>query len=157
MGTGIHVSAFIFIYGRKGRRVIATGEPSLQANVKTGLPRKKNERIPKTITPRDLAMGTTGNPLNKELLPVLPPLLAKKAAKDFTAPERGKVKDTFYMRSFLWNQVSKMVDSGMTAQRACDRIYEVYGQAESVTNILKALKKDKKERGVHPQLRILNR
>jgi hypothetical protein len=31
-------------------------------------------------------MGSTGNPLNKKLLPVYPPLLAKKTAEDFMIP-----------------------------------------------------------------------
>ena len=45
-----------------------------------------------------------------------------------------------------------MVRSGMTAQVACDRIYQTYGNNLSVTQILKRLKTDHIERGGHPAL-----
>lgn len=78
----------------------------------------------------------------------------KKPARLFTAAERGKVKHTFYKRKFFWNKCAEMVRCGMTADRACDKIYEVYGQSLSVTNILEQLKRDHITRGGHPQLRI---
>ena len=48
----------------------------------------------------------------------------KKAAKDFTPQERGKssVKHKYYLRKCLWEQVAEMVQSGMDADVACDRI-----------------------------------
>ena len=79
-----------------------------------------------------------------------------KPAKNFTAQERGKVKHSWYKRKFLWQQVSRMVNSGMTAQRACDKIYETYGQNQSVTKILGYLKRDQIDRGGHPNLRDPN-
>ena len=45
-----------------------------------------------------------------------------------------------------------MVRSEMTAQVACGRIYQTYGNNLSVTQILKQLKRDHIERGVHPAL-----
>ena len=80
-----------------------------------------------------------------------------KPAKEFTSKEHGgKIKHTFYMRKFLWDQVAEMVHSGMDANDACDRIYAVYGHNESVTKILKALQRDKRTGG-HPNLRIRHR
>ena len=80
----------------------------------------------------------------------------KKPARDFTPAERGKVKHTYYMRKFLWNTVAEMVRSGIDANVACDKIYEVYGQNQSVTKILNALKRDIHDRGGHPSLRLHN-
>jgi hypothetical protein len=77
----------------------------------------------------------------------------RKPVKDWTAQERGKCKHTIYMRKFLWNKVAEMVRAGIDANLACDQIYGVYGQNNSVTNILKALKRDSKNGG-HPNLRI---
>lgn len=78
----------------------------------------------------------------------------KKAAKDFTARERGgQNKHTFYLRKFLWDKVAEMVRSGMDAKTACDNIYEAYGHTQSVSSILKRLKADSKTGG-HPNLRI---
>lgn len=58
-----------------------------------------------------------------------------KPAKDFTAKERGgKNKHMFYLRKFLWNKVAEMVRSGMDARTACDKIYDVYGHNQSVSN-----------------------
>ena len=80
-----------------------------------------------------------------------------KPAKEFTSKEHGgKIKHTFYMRKFLWDQVAEMVHSGMDANDACDRIYAVYGQFKSVTKILEALQRDKRTGG-HPNLHILHR
>jgi hypothetical protein len=78
----------------------------------------------------------------------------KKAAKNFTAQERGKNKYKFYLRKFFWKQVSEMVRSGMSAQVACDKIYEVYGVRAPVSAILKKLQRDSRTGG-HPALRTL--
>ena len=80
----------------------------------------------------------------------------KKAARLFTAKERGKVTHTFYKRKFFWHKCAEMVRSGMTAQRACDKIEEVYGQGQSLTYVLEQLKRDKLDRGAHPQLHTVN-
>ena len=49
-----------------------------------------------------------------------------------------------------------MVDAGMMVQRACDKIYETYGQSLSVTQLIECLKQDERTRGGHPNLRDLN-
>lgn len=69
----------------------------------------------------------------------------KKAAKDFTQSERGKVKSQYNMRLQFWSKCEDMVRRGMTPQVACDRIYAAYGQRTSVTQILKYMRRDKKK------------
>ena len=49
-----------------------------------------------------------------------------KAAKDFNAVERGRVKYVYHRRKVVWDQVTEMVRSGWSAHEACDIIYDVY-------------------------------
>jgi hypothetical protein len=60
----------------------------------------------------------------------------RKAAKDFTAVERGRVKYTYHRRKVVWDAVAELVRAGWQANVACDKIYEVYGRNESVTKII---------------------
>jgi len=45
------------------------------------------------------------------------------------------------------------VRAGFTAERACDKVYDVYGSNLSVTKIINAMIADKKTGG-HPHLRV---
>jgi hypothetical protein len=45
------------------------------------------------------------------------------------------------------------VRAGFTAERACHKVYDVYGSNLSVTKIINAMIADKKTGG-HPQLRV---
>ena len=81
-------------------------------------------------------------------------LANRKAAKDFTAAERGLVKYTYHRRKVLWDKVAEMVRSGWSANEACNRIYEVYGENLSVTQILNLMRKDRTNGG-HPLLRMV--
>ena len=76
----------------------------------------------------------------------------RKAAKDFTAPERGRVKHKYSKRKIVWDKVAEMVRSGWSAQDACNRIYEVYGQNATVTSIISRMQRDKSNGG-NPALR----
>ena len=76
-----------------------------------------------------------------------------KAAKDFTAQERGKDKYRYYRRNVFWSKVAELVRAGFTAERACDKVYDVYGSNLSVTKIINAMIADKKTGG-HPHLRV---
>eukprot|EP00978_Attheya_sp_CCMP212_P002301 scaffold4733_cov38-Attheya_sp.AAC.2 len=76
-----------------------------------------------------------------------------KAARTFTAQERGRVKHVFSKRKIFWNKVSELVRSGDMASSAIDKIYDVYGGGVSVTSILKAMQRDK-QNGAHPLLRV---
>lgn len=77
----------------------------------------------------------------------------RKAAKDFTREERGRVKHTFHRRKVLWDKISEMVRSGWSADEACNKIYDVYGPHENVTRIINRMKRDKRTGG-HPSLRV---
>jgi hypothetical protein len=74
-----------------------------------------------------------------------------KPAKDWTPAERGRDKFNYYRRNVVWKKISELVRGGYTAERACDKIYSVYGHSSTVTSITRALIKDK---GLHPELRI---
>ena len=79
----------------------------------------------------------------------------RKPAKDFTPQERGRVKCLYCRRKLVWDKVSEMVRSGWDAATACNKIYEVYGVQEPITNIIKCLKRDKAIGG-HEELRRVN-
>lgn len=76
-----------------------------------------------------------------------------KAAKDFTVSERGKEKYKYYRRNCFWKQVAELIRAGDSADRACDKFYEVYGGDKSVTQILNCIIADKKNGG-HHRLRV---
>ena len=75
----------------------------------------------------------------------------RKPASLFTAAERGKVKHVYSFRLNAWDAIAKLVNSGMTSNDACQKIYETYGHGLTVTKICRALCSDKK-RGGHPNL-----
>ena len=53
----------------------------------------------------------------------------RKAAKDFTPAERGKVKSRYLMRKPLWDKISELVATGLLAQVTCDMVYQAYGNS----------------------------
>ena len=76
----------------------------------------------------------------------------EKAARLYTAEERGRNKYNFSLRKPFWDLVERMIRNGLTGQAAIHRIYEVYPNAP-VTQILRLIRIDKKRpRGGHPQL-----
>ncbi len=79
----------------------------------------------------------------------------RKAAKDFTEKERGADKYRYYRQNVFWMKVSEMIRAGFTAERACDKIYSVYGARLPITRIINAMIRDKKDGG-HPELRVIS-
>ena len=77
----------------------------------------------------------------------------RKAAKNFTAVERGRVKYIYHRRKVVWHKVAEMVRSGWSAHDACNRLYEVYGHNSTVTQIINRMRTDRKNGG-HPELRM---
>jgi hypothetical protein len=77
----------------------------------------------------------------------------RKAARLFTAQERGRVKHKYTRRKVVWDCVEQLVRSGITANVAIDRIYLVYGQSSPVTVIINKLRKDRNENNLHISLR----
>ena len=76
----------------------------------------------------------------------------RKAAKLFTAAERGCNKYQYHRRKVVWDKLAEMVRAGWSAQSAIDRIHEVYG-ASSVTHIINYMRRDRRTGG-HPGLII---
>lgn len=66
-----------------------------------------------------------------------------KAAKWFSATERGKVKYIYTRRKIVWDQVTSLMRAGYTAQTAVNRIYEVHGRHKSVTWIINQMRKNR--------------
>jgi hypothetical protein len=78
----------------------------------------------------------------------------RKAAKDFSGIERGRVKFKFYRRKAFWDVVLELVRGGLMAEAAIDRVYSTYGVKESVTSILNKMLRDRKDKIRHPQLQV---
>ena len=78
----------------------------------------------------------------------------RKPARLFSYSERGRSKHRYSRRKVVWDTVSGLVRLGFTSDIAIDRIYGVYGGQTSVTKIINALKRDKKDGTVNPNLRV---
>ena len=76
----------------------------------------------------------------------------RKAAKLFNNEERGRVRFQYSLRKNFWDLCGQMIRSGHTAETVVDKIYEVYSNTRSVTDILRRIRRDK-EKGGHPSLR----
>ena len=64
-----------------------------------------------------------------------------KAAREFTAAERGKNKCKYSRRKIFWRLAVKLVDRGLSADQVIDRIYTAYGP-KSPTTIINLIRKD---------------
>ena len=78
----------------------------------------------------------------------------RKPAKQFTHHERGCVKHRYHLRNIVWQVILGLVRQGHSDQRAIDLIYNIYGGGTSVTNVIRALKRDIKGGTLSPTLRI---
>jgi Transcriptional activator of glycolytic enzymes len=75
-----------------------------------------------------------------------------KAAKDFTPAERGKVRQEYSRRKVAWEKISQLVNAHHTADRAIELIYLVYGNNRTLTDILKRMQQDRKNKVSHALL-----
>ena len=75
----------------------------------------------------------------------------RKAAKLFSAAERGRVKCNYSLRKHFWDLMTMMIRRGYSHNTAIDKIYSVYTTRISVTKILREIRSDKR-RGGHPEL-----
>ena len=75
----------------------------------------------------------------------------RKAARLFTAQERGRNKYKFHRRKVVWEVIDRLVRSGQTADAAIDMIYDIYGHV-SVTSIINRMRQDRANGG-HVNLR----
>jgi hypothetical protein len=78
----------------------------------------------------------------------------RKAARNFSAAERGTVKRTFSKRKNAWDLIARLVDAGFSSTAAISKVYQAYGTSLSMSQLLEAIRKDKAQGG-HPSLRIL--
>ncbi len=69
----------------------------------------------------------------------------QKAAKDYTAKERGDNKFMYCRRKVFWDAVTLLLKRGYTSDTAIDCIYTVYGRGKSNTQILNLIKKVRKD------------
>jgi hypothetical protein len=77
-------------------------------------------------------------------------IIGRKAARLFSAEERGRVKHKYCRRKVVWDLISRLVNAGLSAQVACDRIVAVYGDSTPVTRIIDQLKVDIRSKRLHP-------
>ena len=79
-------------------------------------------------------------------------IAGRRAAKEFTSAEQGRVKFTFSLRKVFWDKVELLSQRGHTCNTAIDAIYNIYDRSTSVTKILKMMRIDNRNGG-HPQLK----
>lgn len=77
-----------------------------------------------------------------------------KAAKLFSATERGRCKHSYCRRKLVWEILARLVRAGYTPQVACDTVYGVYGQNMSVTRIIQGIKDDKRNGVQRAELQV---
>ena len=67
----------------------------------------------------------------------------------------GRNKYSYHWQKVVWDVVAARILAGDSAQVAVDRIYTVYGRNRSVTQIINAMRKDRKDYNgqPHPNLR----
>ena len=76
-----------------------------------------------------------------------------KAAKLFTAVERGKVKHKYCLRKVFWDTVNDMVLRGWAASTACEKIRNVYIDQSSISKILFKMRSDRNSGSIPNVLR----
>jgi hypothetical protein len=78
----------------------------------------------------------------------------RKPARDFSREERGRVKHKYHRRKVVWDCISQLIRAGLTADVACDRIYQVYGVSTPVTTIINNMKRDARNGTLHQLLQV---
>jgi Transcriptional activator of glycolytic enzymes len=80
----------------------------------------------------------------------------RKPASQFTTRDKQAAgRSTFSRRNNVWQIIKRLVDAGIDADVACDRIYQAYGHNKGVSAIIQCVYDDRRlGRGVHPNLRV---
>ena len=73
-----------------------------------------------------------------------------KAPKDFTAVECGRCKFRYCRRKVLWDIISRLVNTGLEANVAIDRIYGIYSQNLTVSVIIEQVRHDCNNNRLNP-------
>jgi len=74
----------------------------------------------------------------------------QKPATYFTPNECGQVKNKYTRRKVVWDQIVKLVNSGVSALVAIDMIYSFYGQGRTVTQIINLMRTYRKNNYTPP-------
>jgi hypothetical protein len=77
----------------------------------------------------------------------------RKAAREFTPTERGRVKHKYTRRKVVWETILRLMQAGLTSDNAIDRIYAVYGQELTVTEIINRMLRDRRSNTIPAALR----
>jgi hypothetical protein len=67
--------------------------------------------------------------------------------------ERGVDKYRYYRRKHVWDIVANLVNAGIQARVAVDRVYSHYGANKPVTRLIKDIMQDKRNGGL-PQVTL---
>ena len=70
-----------------------------------------------------------------------------KPAKFFTPRERGVNKFSYSRRKIFWDLIVALTRRGLTSDAAIDKVYQVYGRGQTVSNILLTMREDRKKGG----------
>lgn len=73
-------------------------------------------------------------------------------AKDFFPHEVRAQKSSFSRRKTFWKMVQNMLRKGYSSDTAIDRIYQIYGNSTTITNILIRIREDYQKKRLHPDL-----
>ena len=93
--------------------------------------------------PGNATLSGTPRTLNQLWVECMDGIGGQKPARLFTREERGAGKHKYHRRKVVWDRVALLINAGLTAQVACcDRIYDVYGHASTVTHIINSLRND---------------
>ena len=63
---------------------------------------------------------------------------------------------TFYRRKIFWGLIVEMIKRGRSVIEAIDKVYQVYGDKTSVTNVIKKLQQEKKIILIHSYERFFS-
>jgi HEPN domain-containing protein len=80
-------------------------------------------------------------------------IAGRKAARLFTAQERGRAKYSYHRRKVVWDKISQLIRAGHTAQTAIDMIYQAYGVNTPTSRIINQMRADRLNGG-HPNLQV---
>jgi integrase len=70
----------------------------------------------------------------------------RKAARFFTRVERGAQRSLYSFRKVFWDAVELLIRKGMTSDTAVDNVYQVYGRNKTVTQILRCMHEDRRNK-----------
>ena len=77
-------------------------------------------------------------------------IAGRKAAKNFTAIERGRGRYNYHRRKVVWDKIVKLIRAGHTANTAIDAILLAYGEGTHVMRIINLMHVQRTRAGGQP-------